>query len=200
MSRAPSYRDACRPQPREVAGIGLVVFTVGHALALRHLGSPLLPDDSDRDPEVGLGDLALALAVCERQFATSNDRALSKRTVTIANQLTRRHRKHSAEWWEAMLVAEFRDYLAESMAGPVFTVKAEYQSGRSGGADWLQGLILDLMSAGYTHGEVLEMPFGKARWDWSAYWEKQGRIEIESDEDREFMAWADKVAAEAEQQ
>lgn len=200
MSRAPSYRDACRPQPREVAGIGLAAFTVGHALALRQLGSPLLPDASDPDPDVWLGDLALALAVCEREFATANDRALSKRTVAIANRLTQRHRKHSAEWWEAMLIAEFRDYLAESMGGPVFVVKAEHQSSRASGADWLQGLILDLMSAGYAHREVLEMPFGKARWDWCAYWEKQGRIEIESAEDREFMEWADKVAAEAEKQ
>ena len=84
--------------------MNLHTFTVGHAFALRAVGSPILPDADSPDPDIWLGDLCAALVICSKPVGV-NDKTLIRLTVKLARQLTRRFAEHADQWWESVLVA-----------------------------------------------------------------------------------------------
>lgn len=175
------YSAAIVPQRSFVLGHRLEPFTLGHAHLLDLVESPFL-----RGGSPSLGDLVLAVELCRVPWEKAKELlqypGLAKRVEKIGKRICRRQLGYEADD-----ITEFVAYLSEATNGPGFWVKNQDQPQRTTGTPWLQSLKGTLLRGGRTYAETMNTPLQEALWDFAAYWEQEGALEIQSEAERQIL-------------
>ena len=174
-----SYSAAIAPPAVYVLGKRLEPLSLGHAHLLDLVESPFI-----RGGSPGAGDLVLAVEICRVPWQESRRMlqlpGLDRRIEKLGKALCRRR-----VGYEADDVSEFVTYMTEAANGPGFWVKQ--QETKAGGSPWLQSIKTTLMRAGRTYAEAMDTPLREALWDFAAYWEQEGALDIQSDAERAMI-------------
>jgi len=175
------YTEALLPEPSIVLSRTLRPFCLGHALILHHLQSPFVDSQpSTLNPQPGLGDLLFAIEICRRPWQQSL-RAIGTRLFPLRLRLSALRFTWMSEARLELELARFRLYVNRASKRP--RVWHAQRSGRPPGAPWLQAVRMDLMQSGYTFAEAMSLPLGAAFWDFYAYWEAKGAVDILNEAD-----------------
>lgn len=176
-----NYAEALLPEPSVVLGRTLHSFCLGHALILHHLQSPFVSDQpSTTDHQPGLGDLLFAIEICRRPWQPAL-RAIGSRWFPLRLRLTALRFTWMTQPRLELELARFRLYVNRASRRP--RVWHAQRSGRPPGAPWLQAVRMDLMQSGYTFAEAMNLPLGAAFWDFYAFWEAKGAVDILNETD-----------------
>lgn len=174
------YSNAILPDRSFVLGHRLEPFTLGHAHLLDLCESPFL-----RGGSPALGDLVLAVELCRVSYSKAMEAlrypGMAKRLAKLGKRYTRRQLGYEVDE-----LTEFIAYLAEATNGPKFWVTNEGES-KPSGVSWLQSLKVTLMKAGRTQAEAMNTPLAEALWDFAAYWEQEGALQIQSEGESELL-------------
>lgn len=182
MSAEPSFARALLPDRHTAAGVRLRPLSLGHALLLQRLGSPLAArplSGSQGQSGSDFGRLAQAVCLCSRPWRAA-----------WALVDTRRER-----WWLAWHVRRFAR-AGEGFVAAVLAWHAEAwpeiplwrdtsRTGKARGADLLHVLVLtERKHLGLSLEAALDVPLAAALWDHAAHWEDEGSTTIQGHRDR----------------
>jgi hypothetical protein len=176
-----SYAASIVPDRAFVLGHRLEPFTLGHAHLLDLVQSPFL-----RGGAPALGDLVLAVELCRISWEKARELlqypGLAKRVEKIGKRICRRRLGYESDDF-----SEFVAYLSEATNGPGFWVKSEENQKKTSGSPWLQSLKSTLLRGGRTYAETMNTPLREALWDFAAYWEQEGSLEIQSETEQAIL-------------
>ena len=183
------YSAALFPDRIRAGGLLLQAFSLGHALLLQRLRSPL-DWSSKTDAKPGFGDLLLAVGLCGRPYPEA------------LRWLDSSRMRYWMKWkgitraaWFPFDLARFTRYLAQGWDGPRVWIR-QGDGGRSH-TDFLHLIKLVLeVNFGRPEAQVLAMPLRAALWDFNAWLETQGTVEIWSAQDFELAQAAERMANE----
>lgn len=179
-SNADLFVRALWPDRHWCLGRRLMPLTIGHLLLLRRVGSPLasglVPDPAD---------LALAVFICSRPWrralAAVERPALSLRLLVLGLR---------ASWGMQRAVQSLTRYLKSSLEGPRW-----WPVPRPGGSDlemrspyWATILVALQSDLRMTHEEALDVPVALALWKIAVMREREGQVQLISDDEREVLA------------
>lgn len=179
-SNADRFVRALWPDRYRCLGRRLRPLSIGHLLLLRRLGSPLVLGGT---PDAA--DIALAVFICSRPWrralAAMRRPWLGIRLIPLGVR---------ASWWSAKAVRGLTAYLRAGMAGPrwwpVHRPGCEPSEMRS--PYWLTILVALEAEMGATSDQALDMPVALALWRVAALREREGAIQIVSDEEMAALA------------
>jgi hypothetical protein len=167
------YAEACYPPRWRICGVLLQPFSLGHALLLDRVGSPLLWGEVAR---AIVADLIQGLWICSQAYPDA--------AANLLRPMSRRWRL--ALWWIAwtfrnrhMLaltkLAMFREYVNEAMRRPPVERDGEMSkpSSTPGILCIKRALMIDY---GYSAEEALSLPYGQAQWEYYGYLEREGAV------------------------
>ena len=187
MSPSDQFSRAVLPDIWEACGVRLMPLTLGHALLLGRLGSPVLPAErAEEVAPIGLGDVLVAAWVCSRPA-----------TVAIAG-LDGRRQMLWLRWkriTRAAVISQDKLALLRYVAAayqmpPVKALHPPEGEGRQ--SPWLAILLLTLVSyCGHTVEEALDTPLATAQWMHALRMEESGILAIESLEHQAMAAAAE---------
>jgi hypothetical protein len=175
-----AYHRAAEPIRRRVLGQQLEEFSIGHAHLLAAIGSPLDPNAWAPDAQ-GLPELILATFLCSQPYARSK-RSLRSRLFTARLWLWSRMCRRFDPIIERDVL---RLHILEGTAVP----EVWGSGGRELGAPTLLLLWQHLRWTRALHEDaVMNYPFAKAVWDYLAYHEQRGGVQICNTLEREIAA------------
>jgi hypothetical protein len=88
-------------------------------------------------------------------------------------------------------LAKFQAYL-NGPSSPVTEPATTSDPVRPPGAPWLLRVRQFLQSKlGMSYSEAMDFPFAAAAWEYAAFYESEGGLKIQNDEDRDFLSWVD---------
>lgn len=188
MTLREQYLRALFPDKARVLGWRMSLYTLGHALLLERLCSPLVvgPPGS-----CGPGDLSLAIATCRRSFPEAARLCGSWRLkASCLIQL----RRCSAR----LLLGEmqFRMYVAAGWSRPTAWEKPR---SRAHGTPALNQVRIELQrSFGMSLADALKTPLSLALHDVMGAWESDDKTEIVGDDEAELIRRAEELARSAD--
>jgi hypothetical protein len=192
MSPDVQFAATLFPDTPEIAGARLYPLTLGHALLLTRLESPLMPGN---ERAVTVADLALALEVCRRPWPRCVRAVQSGRSARawLSWRALRIHWLGDAE-----IVAQttgLLDWLREQWRGPVTLAKEA--EGEGSDAPLLASLVSAAMGdLGLSESGAMAMPVARVQWLLALHAERQGHLRIMGQAYQEVMEEARRAEAE----
>lgn len=184
--------------PHEIAPVrvfGVVLrgpVTLGHVLLLHELASPVPGGET-----IGIGDLALAVAVCSQSDATTARNAIKSRWSTALMRWWAR-RCGRMDW--AKEAATFTDWFSAQCGGPVAVVDAgERKAGPKHpiSAPWyISKLALGIAELGLSQEECEAMPVKRLNQLLAALMEARGLASFRTPLAEDFIEEAKRWQAE----
>lgn len=178
MKASEQFGRALLPDTWRACGVDLLPFSLGHAILLRRLGSPLMPpEDGDPISEVGFGDVLVAAWVCSRPAG-----AAVLQLDTFPQMLWMRWKRierlrTAIEDKVAML-----RYIAAAHEAPAIQV-VKGGRGECRGAPWLAILLSTVMRQyGVSMERAMDTSLASAQWLHALFLEEEGVLRIESPE------------------
>jgi len=167
MSRLDDYVAAVWPDRWTVLARRLQPYCVAHAMLLQRLGL---------GAPAGRAELALAVEICRRDPPAATRWVQAGRARWQTWWALLRHAGRRGAWWTAQR-EKFHRYLTTADREPHYTIT---RAGRMMGTPRLLSVRLTLLRLGYAPDEVARMPIGRANWEYLAWWESQGALEIQN--------------------
>jgi hypothetical protein len=171
-------------RPREVLGIPLRPFSLGHFLILAHSESPFIFGGP-----IGDGDFIFAVNICSRTYEQClewiywRDFESEATDDFVKKDVTHDQYEQALEF--------FRDYLTEALHPPPYVATNDGDPTRAG-APWVQTMKVSLMkNLHMTESQILDQWLLKSQYDWFSILEqndpKKFRLKNESDFDADEM-------------
>lgn len=181
------------PDVWSACGVELRPFTLGHALLLTRLGSPLIAVEGATElPSIGLGDVLVAAWVCSRPAR----QAIVDLDSHWQMLWLRWKRLTRASMMAADQLALLKYINAAYQAPPIKVLQQREGEGR--GAPWLAILFVGMVShCGCTAEEALDTPLATAQWLHALRLEESGVLRIETLDDQAHGAAADQLRRQA---
>jgi hypothetical protein len=155
-----------------VMGLTLLPFSIGHKVLLEREQSPFL--SADQKPS--FRDLLKAVLICSQPFHTK--RSGFWFAVKLKLWLWRVRR---LDWF--VEIQKMREHISFGSLCP----RIKNEGGRPPGSAWplrlFQFLTLVLK---VPEAKAWDYPYGKAQFEWCAFWESEGAIKVWNDQDEEF--------------
>lgn len=186
-----AYEVAAFPEPYTILGVKLKPFSLGHFQILRRLKSPFVDDETKT---ASSGDLILGVIICSRTYADAEALILDlEQLETLAQAMASETGEASidasdsrdSDEWVIKKIQLFNEYITKGSAMPGY-----FENPIDGGVPmnmrqhWSQNVYLSLISdCGYTREEAMNAPLSKAFFDHLAFLEKQGAIQIMSQQE-----------------
>jgi hypothetical protein len=188
-----NYLAAVFPSTHSVLGTRLHVFTLGHAMLLHRLGSPII----ERQP-AELADLVLFVELCRLPF---KEAVRQSRRGVFGWRLWWLHFK-----WRWLSVADELKvraaldlYLDQAHSAPLAWSELG-KGGRKSGSPMLQSIKVTLMARlNKSEAEALETSLAVATWDHFAFWEQEGSVKIANDTDAALLEMTRQLEREQEE-
>jgi hypothetical protein len=173
--------------------VQLQPFTLGHALLLTRLGSPLIAVEGVSElPAIGFGDVLVGAWICSRTAR----QAIVDLDSHWQMLWLRWKRLTRASFMAADQLALLKYINAAYQAPPIKVLQQGEGEGR--GAPWLAILFVTLVGhCGYTAEKALDTPLATAQWLHALRLEETGVLRIESLEDQAFAAAAEEQRRKA---
>jgi hypothetical protein len=176
MKASEQFGRALLPDSWRACGVDLLPFSLGHAILLRRLGSPLMPpEDGDPIVEVGFGDVLVAAWVCSRPAG-----AAVLQLDTFPQML----------WMRLKRMERFRTAIEDRFAMLQYIVAAHESpavqvikpgKGESRGAPWVAILLSTLMRQyGFSKQEAMDASLTEAQWLHALFLEEECVWRVES--------------------
>lgn len=177
MKASEQFGRALLPDSWRACGVDLLPFSLGHAILLRRLGSPLMPpEDGDPISEVGFGDVLVAAWVCSRPAG-----AAVLQLDTFPQMLWMRWKR--MERFRTAIedkVAMLR-YIANAHQLPAIQILSQGNTER--GAPWLAILMRTAMRHyGVSMERAMDTSLAASQWLHILLLEDEGSLRIESPE------------------
>lgn len=200
-----AFADAARPAPRCILKLPMLPYSIGHEIILTRQRNDLVclswDKFADLSPEHQQFALKQACLVCYR---TWKQNANPERWLRLWSWIIRK-----TDW--ALAVAEFRTYRFEGMMFPpvpdprfVQGKTGDEEAGRTLGSPLMARLIHYLRSNGIPETAIMDYPLGRAAFEYFAYLEENGRINVENSDEAEtresFNANVEAFKREAKEQ
>lgn len=192
MDNSHDFALAVHPNRTRVAGVLLMPFALGHAILLTRLRSPLATYWTGETKPINVGDVALAIWVCERP-ATEASRKIGEwwtqyRIGRLANQVAR--------YGSLQVIHQLALYLEAGFKGP----KMKRQPGsNSCGSPILAMLYASLLSHFHrSDSQAFNTPISLALWNRAALLEEQGISKVWTEEDQDLSDYACQMAEDPE--
>lgn len=154
MNLATQCARAAYPPRMKILGVGLQPYCLGHEWLLQRFNSPFAMEGERREP--GLGDLALGMGICARDWEAA--------TRWVEGWRCRRalKRKPCVNVWTEEALFRFHWHVLSAQKFPPFSRK-------SGGEALGAPLIISIQYSLAHHwhcdeSEAMNMPLGKALW------------------------------------
>lgn len=187
-----AFAAALHPERVKIAGVRLMPFALGHAILLTRLHSPLACLWTGEQKEVNIGDLALALWICQRVPTQSMARIGSR----IASWQVRRLAKRIASVDAYVETSALMAYIANGFSGPKMRTSSD---SAKCGAPMLAMLYAGLLSHFHrTDAEALNTPLSLALWNRAAFLEEKGLVSIWTQDDQDLVEFAEDLASNPE--
>lgn len=187
-----AFAAALHPERITVAGVRLMPFMLGHAILLTRLHSPLACLWTGEQKEVNVGDVALALWICQRTATESMSRIGSRLASWQVRRLAKRVASIDAYAETSALMA----YIANGFSGP--KMRSSPDSARCG-APMLAMLYAGLLSHFHrTDAEALNTPLALALWNRAAFLEEKGLVSVWTQDDQDLVEYAEELAENPE--
>ncbi len=191
------FIEAAMPQRWTICGVRLKPFSLGHHLLLWKVGSPFVTATA---ADAGWGDVLLGLAICSRKFCNAAAMleacwlpwlvkwyALQVRVRIWWNVLTLttesepdRPTDNADRNGPGVKAALFARYVAKGSEGPNFFRK-ETSRAVDDGISWAHAMLITLTAhRRHTTEEALNMPLSLAKWEYAAYFQENGAIQIKT--------------------
>jgi hypothetical protein len=146
-----TYSQAYSAIPPRVLGVQLLPLSLGHALLLESIASPLM-----RGADAGAGDLARAVWICSRPASELRGRPLDSRTVEKA---WRRWVRAAGECDVVQEMAVFVEYYAAFCRAPE---RWEVADGKPVKAAWPYAIAVAIRPLFASMDEAFDQPVGHA--------------------------------------
>lgn len=184
MDNSHDFALAVHPNRTRVAGVLLMPFALGHAILLTRLRSPLASYWTGESKPVHVGDVALAIWVCERPATEAARNVGSWWTKQRLGRLAKRVARHGS----FEVVSQLVQYLEAGFKGP----KMKRQQGtNSCGSPLLAMLYASLLSHFHrSDSEAFNTPISLALWNRAALLEEQGIAKVWTEDDQELCDYA----------
>lgn len=202
MDNSHDFALAVHPNRVRVAGVLLMPFAIGHAILLTRLRSPLASYWTGERKLVNVGDVALAIWVCERPATEAHRKIGSWFTRKRIEWLAKRVAKRGS----ISVIHELVGYLQAGFAGPKMRRQTNSQAC---GSPILAMLYSSLLAHFHrSDSEAFNTPISLALWNRAALLEEKGVAKVWTDEDQDLVDYArnltpeeiDKMLADEEQE
>lgn len=184
LNTAAQYASTVFPDGYTVLGVRLRPMTIGHALLLTRIGSPLAPFAAPAGRDPTLQDLVIALWVCSRPCSAAASGLQRSRTGWWM-----RLREWSVRWayWRRIdrALHGWVAYMRACCSGPMLWVKQDSAPSK---VPILQTLLLHRQHRmGESRAAAMETPVAVALWDLAAYAVGTGAVDLVDDDEQELM-------------
>lgn len=173
-----AYLQAAIPEPFTILGRKLKPYSVGHELILQRFKNGFAID-SEMPPD--LDDLAFAIWICSQSHAEALA-SLHSRWTPFRFRMWgwSKKGKRLDDKFHLML-----EYMTQAMQRPEAWSKGDVSS-KEPGTPWIQILIACLMRQGMSYKEALEAPYALALWFFYSEAERESRVELVTQHQREL--------------
>lgn len=184
MDNSHDFALAVHPNRVRVAGVLLMPLCLGHAILLTRIKSPLACYWTGDKRDVGLGDIALAVWICERPATEAHRKLGSWFTRHRVKRLARKIASAGSIDTMRGLIA----YLESGFAGP----KMKRQGNCTPcGSPILAMLYASLLSHFHrSDSQAFNTPISLALWNRAALLEEKGIAKVWTEEDEDFAQYA----------
>jgi hypothetical protein len=190
MNLEAAFLEAAAPTPVVLLHQQLEPYSLGHEIMLQRFRSPFVLDPEREeglpDPRIPqVQDLFLAVAICcqhfdeVRAFFTSNQ---------IDSQISK-WAKQCGQFDPAPIMVELQEYIVKGSDIPPFRLIKNRQRSRRGGAPWIAIIFYTLTRwLHFSRTEALNCPYGLAQWLYCIHWERDGGLQLVTQEDEDTEA------------
>lgn len=190
MDNSHDFALAVHPDRVRVAGVLLMPLAIGHAILLTRLRSPLASYWTGERKTVNVGDVALAIWVCERPATEAHSKIGDRMTRWRIGRLAKRVAKRGS----IAVIYELVNYLQAGFSGPKMK--------RSGNSSSCGSPILAMIYASQlahfhrSDSEAFNTPISLALWNRAALLEEKGVAKVWTEEDQDLVDYARNLTPE----
>jgi hypothetical protein len=181
------YEQSVLPDSFNIMGRAMKPFSVGHFLVLRRDKVCFV---SDEPAKMTLEDILFTVFVCSRSYRDAKELLYNGKWIPEVLKLGREVREQSEKFIPeggtiddvyvdfAEIGAHVQAYIEYHTQRPWFQpIKGNSTGTVRANAEWYEGIIKTLMGkCGYSHHEVMDMPFSRFLYEHISYLEQQGIV------------------------
>jgi hypothetical protein len=189
-----NYVKALIPEPFTILGVELKPFCLGHIFLMRRFDCKFSSDDPTALG--GIDDLILGIAICSRtyeeflEFINTPDEFLY--WCREWGKAIRKHIKKNKSFSIIQQFTLFKEYMKSGVVTPKYWETQSTDDAMQSGAHWTHSVLTTLTSdLGYTQTEALNVSVAKALSDYYKHLERNGVVNLMSDEELEIIAKAE---------
>lgn len=190
MDNSHDFSLAVHPNRVRVAGVLLMPLAIGHAILLTRLKSPLASYWTGEKCPVNVGDVALAIWVCERPATEAHAKLGSWFTRWRIGRLAKRVAKRGS----ISVIHELIRHLDAGFHQP--KMKRQGNSSKCGSPMLAMLYASQLSHFHRSDSEAFNTPISLALWNRAALLEEKGVAKVWTDEDQDLVDYARNLTPE----
>lgn len=185
-----TYVKSLIPEFYSLLGVKLRPFSLGHIFLMRRFGCKFSADDPNTMG--GIDDLLLGIAICCRSYEGFlefiDDPVEFNKWCKKWGKYIKKHVRKNKNFNLIKQFHLFKEYMKSGIIIPKYWETQNTESSMESGSHWTQSVYNVLISdLGYNQTDALNIPVSKALNEYYKHLEKNGIINLMSDEELELI-------------